>query len=223
MRIAFAGQELILHPSGVALWPRHGLLIVSDLHLEKGSHFARRGFFLPPYDSIETLQKLLAVCAATGAARVLVLGDCFHDPGGYARLPADAQAAFARLMAYRPVWIRGNHDRDFVPPGLEAHDSYALDGLVFRHEAAAVTEAGEVSGHFHPKALLRHKDARIARPCFVEDGARLMLPAFGVYTGGLFVTDPAIAGLFTPPARLYLTGQRKVYRLDAQMRGITAD
>jgi uncharacterized protein (TIGR00369 family) len=67
----------------------------------------------------------------------------------------------------------------------------------------AVEAAGEVSGHYHPKARL----AGQARPCFLVDDARVILPAYGTYTGGLNCSDPTLAGLMAPGARAVLTGR----------------
>ncbi len=51
------------HESG-ALWlPAERALLVADLHLEKGSAYAARGVFLPPYDSRATLAALAAAIA----------------------------------------------------------------------------------------------------------------------------------------------------------------
>lgn len=213
MKILFAGQEFFLHPSGVLIWPGENLLIVSDLHLEKGSHFARRGFFLPPYDSRRTLEDLARVCAETGIGRLMLLGDCFHDPQGYARLNDQTRAAFAALTSLNPLWIYGNHDGEFVPPGFTPMREWESRGLVFRHEATRQGQ-GEISGHYHPKAEIKFHGVRLSRRCFMEDGRKLILPAFGAYTGGLAVTDKAFRALFPVPPRYYVLGDKGVYRLD---------
>lgn len=215
MKITFGNHEFLLHPSGVLYWPDQSLLIVSDLHLEKGSHFAQRGFFLPPYDSVETLEKLHTVIGALSPRQILLLGDCFHDAHGYARLRAKERALFDGLLEYHPVWITGNHDGDFVPEGFAAHDGYTLDSITFRHEATADGHC-EISGHFHPKTEIHHKGAIITRPCFIEDGRKMILPAFGAYTGGLSVEDPAVATLMQREKRLYVLGENRVYRADVQ-------
>jgi uncharacterized protein len=210
MKITFGNHELLLHPSGVLFWPDQSLLIVSDLHLEKGSHFAQRGFFLPPYDSHETLGKLHKAIDEVSPRKILLLGDCFHDAKGYGRLRTKERALFDALLRYHPVWITGNHDGDFVPEGFTAHDAYTLDTITFRHEATADGQF-EISGHFHPKTDILHKGATITRPCFIEDGRKMILPAFGAYTGGLSVSHPSIATLLLKEPRLYILGQNKIY------------
>lgn len=210
MKIAFAGHDFLLHPSGTLFWPQQSLLVVSDIHLEKGSHFAGRGFFLPPYDSHETLERLHRTITELSPKRLLILGDCFHDKKGHGRLPSKERALFEALLGYNPIWIVGNHDGDFVPEGFEAHEVYLLNGIAFRHEASAEATP-EISGHFHPKIDLLHKGALISRPCFVEDGLKMILPSFGAYTGGLSIGHESIARHFKTPPRVYIQGNNRIY------------
>lgn len=65
--------------SGALFWEAQSLLVVSDLHLEKGSSFASRGVLLPPYDTVATLSRLAAVIARHDPRQVIALGDSFHD------------------------------------------------------------------------------------------------------------------------------------------------
>ncbi len=213
MKIRFGHHDFVLHHSGLLFWPAENLAVVADLHLEKGSHFAQRGFFVPPYDTRETLSRLGGVLAQLKAKHLLVLGDTFHDKSGFERLMPGDRVLFDALSAYAPVWVRGNHDGDFVPPGFAGHDVFEIAGITFRHEAG---EGGdfEISGHFHPKADIVHKGARVSRRSFVSDNRRMILPAFGSYAGGLSVTDPVFAGFFPEGYRLHLLGQTRVFALD---------
>lgn len=186
------------------------MAIVSDLHLEKGSHYARRGFFLPPHDTHETLERLHASLADLNARNILVLGDTFHDDHGYNRLSLQDRALFETLIEFNPIWIIGNHDGNFVPSGFTAHKSFLLDGIIFNHEAQPETSF-EISGHYHPKIEIIHKKGRVSRRCFVEDGVRIILPAFGAYTGGLSITDKSFTQIINNP-RIYALGE-KIYAL----------
>ncbi len=212
MKLSFGGHELMMHASGVLYWPDREMLIVSDLHLEKGSSFARRGFFLPPYDSDETLRRLLAVCATLAPKRLVLLGDSFHDEQGYQRLSQDAINLFSELYRFDPVWVVGNHDGAFVPGGFEVHRDFVVDGLTFRHEAEEDGQF-EISGHYHPKADIIHKGARVSVRCFVENGQRLVMPSFGAYTGGLAVSHPSIRALFPQGHTLHVLSSTRVISL----------
>ncbi|MDE2516297.1 MAG: ligase-associated DNA damage response endonuclease PdeM [Rhodospirillales bacterium] len=214
--IRLAGAQLMLDPAGAVLWPEQGLLAIADLHLEKASAAARRGSLLPPWDSMLTLDRLALLLARHRPRIVIALGDSFHDAGAPARLaPAQAARIAAIAAAHRLIWIAGNHDPAPPPVALggEAMAEFALAPLVFRHAPVAARQAGtgEVAGHFHPKARIAARGARIARPCFVTDGARLLLPAFGTYTGGLDATDPAIAALFPEGAQAFLLGEGRLF------------
>lgn len=212
--IHFRDERLMLDPAGAAFWPARRVLIVADLHLEKSTAAALRGNLLPPYDTRATLEKLNRLIRLYRPAKVIALGDTFHDRGAAERL-ADSDrtrlAAMAREAHF--IWILGNHDpAPHDLPGDHAAE-WREAGLTFRHQAAAqlASREIEVSGHFHPKASIDTKAKRVSRPCFVADASRLMLPAFGTYTGGLDVRDPAIAKLFPRGLRVFLLGQDQLF------------
>lgn len=202
---SFAGQNLVARPSGALHWPGEDLLCVSDLHLGKSARQARlNGAQLPPYDVRDTLSRLEAEIHATGARQVLCLGDSFDDLVAFEALPQEALDWITRLQAGRRwIWIEGNHDPGPVAlPGAHLARHQAR-GLTFRH-IATDGEQAEISGHYHPKARLRGT----ARPCFLIDETRVILPAFGTYTGGLRCDDPVLTRLMAPAARAVLTGRR---------------
>jgi len=211
------GTPLLLDPSGAVFWREHGLLAVADLHLEKGSAFARRGTMLPPYDTQATLDGLTRVVRRWQPRTVLCLGDSFHDTGGPERLTTGDRTRLAALTRGREwVWIVGNHDPVVrAEVGGRTAAEIAIGPLTFRHaartEAGPVPVRGEVSGHYHPKASVATSARRISGRCFVTDGQRLVLPAFGAYTGGLDVLDPAIAGLMRRRFLAFLLGRDRVF------------
>ena len=234
--LTFNGGELVADLSGALWWPAEKTLAFADLHFEKGSSFAVRGKLVPPYDTRATLGKMLGVILRYRPARVICLGDSFHDLEAAARMgAADTRQLKATIKTVHWTWVAGNHDPE--PPeelGGEVVEDVQVGGLTFRHEAvAAVSEAseslqgnllreaggwedappvaGEISGHFHPKATVRAQGRRVTRPCFVTDGARLILPAFGAFTGGLRVTDPAIRTLFPDGFTVHMLGREGLF------------
>jgi DNA ligase-associated metallophosphoesterase len=185
---------LIPDPSGALWWPDRATLIIADLHLEKGSSFARKGTLLPPYDTATTLARLLALVERYRPARIVALGDSFHDGEASSRLaPADRAALGALTRSTEFLWIAGNHDPAPCPSlgGTILAEGNVLDGLVLRHQAEAVPQGPELSGHFHPKASIGVHGRRVSCRCFVADDRRIILPAFGAYAGGLNVRDVA--------------------------------
>ncbi|RVT87194.1 ligase-associated DNA damage response endonuclease PdeM [Rhodobacteraceae bacterium CCMM004] len=201
-----AGARLVLLPSGGVHWPETGTLIVSDLHLGKSERMARRGGpMLPPYETRDTLRRLAADLAGTGADRVVSLGDSFDDLRAAKALDAADRDELAHLAAQvQWIWITGNHDPGSVSGGTAVAEA-RLGPLTCRHIAQAGATA-ELSGHYHPKARLSVRGKLVSRPCLIHDTARAILPAYGTYTGGLDWTDPALACLFAQGARAILTG-----------------
>ena len=193
-----AGAELVADPAGIAFWPEEKCLIVSDLHLEKGSSFARRGQMLPPYDTGATLAGLQRVMDFWKPEMVIALGDSFHDKDASSRLPPACRRHLSAMASSCDwIWISGNHDPD--PPedlaGLVA-DELAIGPLVFRHEPTRNGGPGEISGHLHPAAKITVQGRSIRKRCFATSRKRLIMPAFGAFTGGLNVLDKAYDGLF---------------------------
>lgn len=110
--LSFAGHDFLALPEAALFWPAHSALLVADLHFEKASWFGRFGQFLPPHDSLATIDLIETLVARTGARAVWSLGDSFHDAAGEARLPVHARARLVALIARVDwVWITGNHDR----------------------------------------------------------------------------------------------------------------
>jgi len=209
--ITLAGQALLLDPGGALWWPERQVLAVADLHLEKGSACAVRGYLAPPWDTRATLDRLALLLRRYVPRTVVFLGDSFHDRDGARRLQdADAARLSAMAAAHAFVWVLGNHD-PLPPEGFpgEVAEWWEQDGIVFRHEAAGTP--AEVCGHHHPKASVTTRAMTITRPCFVASPHRLMLPAFGAYTGGLDIRHPAIAGLFTRGGRAFLLGRDRLF------------
>ena len=202
----------MLDPLGALFWPSEGLLAVSDLHLEKGSSYAKHGQLLPPWDTHATLDRLTLLLRRYRPRTVLALGDSFHDDEGAARLPVGEAARLgAMTAAHRFIWVQGNHDP--APPkgiGGACIAEFTAGGLVFRHGAVLGAE-GEISGHYHPTAAAPARGGAVSRPCFVADGRRILMPAFGAYTGGLDVRDPAIARLFPRGGRVFLLGRERLF------------
>src|ERR1700678_2849663 len=89
--VQVAGTTLLADPDGALFWPDEKLLVVADLHLEKGSAFAKRGVLLPPYDTASTLMRLAGLLHRYAPRSVVALGDSFHDGDGPRRMSsADA-------------------------------------------------------------------------------------------------------------------------------------
>ncbi|WP_171210957.1 ligase-associated DNA damage response endonuclease PdeM [Ruegeria sp. HKCCA5426] len=207
LTFSFAGQSLCAMGSGALWWPDQGLLCVSDLHLGKSERLARLGGpSLPPYDSRDTLSRLAADIARTNAQTVICLGDSFDDLESLIGLDPEEKIRITTLQAGRRwIWIEGNHDPGPVDLGGSHLAEFEVGPLIFRHIAQPNAKT-EVSGHYHPKARLRARGSSITKPAFLADSERLILPAYGTYTGGLYSTAEVLCDLMQDDAIAILTG-----------------
>jgi DNA ligase-associated metallophosphoesterase len=211
-----AGVALLADLSGALFWQEQRLLVVSDLHLEKGSSFAARGVLLPPYDTVATLSRLAAVIARHDPRVVIALGDSFHDRDAHERLSEPDREALTAMQVRRDwVWISGNHD-PHLPSDLGGvvASEVAIGPIIFRHEPTGAS--GEIAGHLHPKARVPTRGRSIERRCFASDGERAVMPAFGAYTGGLSIRDAAFAKIFSAPGLMaHVLGDTKLHAIAA--------
>lgn len=211
------GESLQLDKTGAVWLPAERTLVFADLHFEKGSAFARSGQMLPPYDTRTTLKRIEALVQQYSPLSIIALGDSFHDRTAGERLDDFERRALMSLTTRAEwIWIAGNHDP--APPswlGGSVTEEVAIGGLVFRHEPLPESCAGEIAGHLHPCATLTRRGRSLRRRCFVSDGSRLVMPAFGAYAGGLDVREAPVRSLFGSLCRAYLLGAKKVYAIAA--------
>lgn len=212
--ISLTDVEIVCDWRGAAYFPENRLLVFSDLHLEKGSSFARRGSFVPPYDTYNTLSRVDDLTTAYDPKVVICLGDSFHDEDGDDRIPDDVRRHIVELSNTRDwCWISGNHDPQSPRnlPGFSA-DEIAIGEITFRHEPKYGISTGEVSGHLHPAARVHRRGRSVRRICFACDSSRLIMPAFGAFTGSLNVLADAYQGLFDwSEFRALLLGDQRIY------------
>src|SRR5438067_2894572 len=215
-KVTISDVMFLADPSGALFWEEQNLLVVSDLHLEKGSSFAARGVLLPPYDTAATLSRLAAVVARHDPRMVIALGDSFHDRTAHERLSSPDRDAMSALQARRDwIWISGNHD-PALPSDLGGvvASEVCIGPIAFRHEPTGA--AGQNAGHPHPKARRPTRGRTVERRCFASDGERAVMPAFGAYAGGLSIRDVAFSKIFGAPGFMaHVLGDNRVHTIAA--------
>jgi len=216
-RVVVNGEELVLDSLGALWWPSERALVFADMHFEKGSAYARSGQLLPPYDTRTTLKRVSALMDIYQPALAIALGDSFHDRTAADRLDEIERAMLTGIGNRADwIWITGNHDPH--PPTWLAGtitEEVAIGGLVFRHEPSEIHMRGEVAGHLHPCKTVTRGGQSLRRRCFASDGARLVMPSFGAYTGGLDVRDAALRSLFPKNFLAYVLGRSRVFTVAA--------
>ena len=166
-----------------------------------------------------TLARVSRLILRYAPRAVIALGDSFHDGGGPARVGNEDRATLSALQRGREwIWIAGNHDPEPVAGlGGVSADRLSIGTLAFRHKPASGTAAGEIAGHLHPVARVSAHGRAVSRRCFVGDGARIVMPAFGTYAGGLNVRARAFAHLFgTLSFTAHMLGEGRVYPITAK-------
>jgi uncharacterized protein len=193
--------------SGALFAPESGVLLIADLHLEQGASMARRGVHVPPFDTTSTLRLLEEVLDEMKPKKLFLLGDSFHDSDVAQILEAEHRRKLERLIAAQDtVWISGNHDTHI------ACESFQLGHIMLRHEPSAALTGLEIAGHLHPGCTVIQRGVRLRGKCFVYDEKRILLPAFGAYTGGFDVSQNAFDGLFNEKmARAFMIGRSAIH------------
>ncbi len=217
--ISICGKSFIADQSGALYWPAERTLVVSDLHLEKGSAHASRGVLLPPYDTRQTLLRLANTIDRLGAETVVALGDSFHDVGAAERISAEDMQILKIIQEDRRwIWVTGNHD-PVIPEAFagERAEQHVLGGITLRHEPRAGHISHEIAGHMHPAARLSIHGTTLRRRCFVGNGRRLIMPAFGAFTGGLNVLDDAFLPFFDNGLAVWVLGDEGLYPIAARL------
>lgn len=218
--VSLCGKSFIADVSGALYWPAEKALIVADLHFEKGSSFAARGQMLPPYDTRETLLQLAKAVDRFGAKTVIALGDSFHDRNAAERMPA-SELEKLRIMqdACEWIWVTGNHDPEIADwLGGYVVPEVTVEGITLRHEPRGAWTTHEIAGHLHPAARIARDGFTLRRPCFIGNGLRLVMPAFGSYAGGLNVMDDAFEPLFGRESfAVWMLGQEGLYPIATRL------
>lgn len=219
--VSVAGVAFVPLREGALWWAAERMLVVADLHLEKGAAFARRGHLLPPYDTAATLARLGRLIRWCEARIVVALGDSFHDIRADEAMSDADRRTLTELQAGRDwIWIAGNHDPE-LPASLRGERARELTvgPIRFVHEPKAGASPGEIAGHLHPAARVLGRNGSVRRRCFVGDGSRLVMPALGTLAGGLNVLARPFRGLFQPDWMVHVLGADAVYAVGGTRLG----
>jgi uncharacterized protein len=208
INITVADEAISARASGALHLIDRGILCISDLHLGRTERIAREGgHIIPPYENTDTLKRLEDEIHTLNPATVICLGDSFDDLTASKSLTDSEYEWIIRLQAGREwVWVEGNHDPAPLDLGGTHRRVLNVGSLIFRH-IAEQNAVGEISGHYHPKFTLSARGRGITRPCFLFDQNRLIMPAFGTYTGGMNITRAPLCDMFGKNAQVVMTGK----------------
>ena len=210
--INFNNHEFKINNDGILFWLEKKIAIISDLHLEKGSSFASLGQFIPPYDSEETLKKLINFLKTHEVQTIILLGDTFHDGGALNRMSSKVKSIFDSLVEnYEIIFVLGNHENKMKSAFIKFYERYIVDDIHFLHEAV-LEKKYQISGHFHPVASLKINSKKITEKCLIHSENHLIMPAFGEFTGGLNINNPVFKPFLNRNYYIYFLTKKSVYK-----------
>lgn len=218
--VSVCGKVFIADVTGALYWPAEKALILADLHLEKASAAAARGRMLPPYDTRETLRRAAEAIDRHQPETVISLGDGLHDPRAADRITDDDLDSLHMLQqACEWIWVTGNHDPEIAARlGGYVSGDITVEGIALRHMPTPGRATHEIAAHLHPAARISLHGYVLRRACFVGNGLRLVMPAFGAFTGGLNVLDEAFTPLFGSDGMMVMMlGQEGLYPVAARL------
>ncbi|GGF86511.1 ligase-associated DNA damage response endonuclease PdeM [Alteromonas lipolytica] len=217
----FGESVWLLDHRAAVYWPEQDCLLIADLHFEKGSFLSQYASPIPRYDSKSTLQTIAELITTYSPERVLCLGDSFHDIGAFSRLLPEDLQQLNTIVASVPCWnwLVGNHD-PAIPASIPGHRDETLI-LITRggkqikcQHIPDTSDALQIAGHYHPKALLTTPVRRFRGKALVTTENLMLLPALGQYTGGLNIEDGVLTALAPKRARqCYLLCEQRVLAL----------
>ena len=210
--INFYNHEFKINNDGILFWLEKKIAVVSDLHLEKGSSFASSGQFVPPFDSEETLNKLINFLKIHEVKVIILLGDTFHDRGALNRMSSKVKSIFDSLVEnYEIIFVLGNHENKMKSAFIKFYERYIVDDIHFLHEAV-LEKKYQISGHFHPVASLKINSKQITEKCLIHSENHIIMPAFGEFTGGLNINNPVFKPFLNRNYYIYFLTKKSVYK-----------
>jgi DNA ligase-associated metallophosphoesterase len=214
--IDFAGTRLLLHPERAVIWPARKSVVIADLHLGKAASFRTAGVPVPAGTTSADVARLEGILSASGAARLVILGDFLHSRAGRQREVFDTVQRWRESRRQLEILlVRGNHDRGAGAPPAEwgiqqVEEPFEDGGFVLSHTPDCKAARPVLAGHIHPVYSLRDYDGSTVRAgCFVVDSEPecLVLPSFGRFTGGHSVHT-------RPLRKLFITTGTRIVRVE---------
>jgi DNA ligase-associated metallophosphoesterase len=214
LSVALAGEQVLLLPQKALYWPREAMLVIADIHFGKAASFRALGVPVPGGTTRANLDALDQLLALHAARQVLFLGDFLHAKAAHAVATLAALQAWRRSHpALRLLVVRGNHDAHAGDPparlAIEMFDEpYSQAPFAFCHHPDLLAPGYLMAGHVHPVYRLRAGWETLRLPCFLAGEGRIVLPAFGAFTGG----HPIVPA---PGERIFVTSGDAVLEVPA--------
>ncbi len=191
MNIQIQNENFILHSSGALFWEEKKIVIISDVHLGKVTHFRKHGIAIPENAISENFRKITSVLEYFNPEKIFFLGDLFHSTKNS---EWDLFEQWISNHNQKTYLIAGNHDiidqKHYDEIGIIVVDDLEIDDFFFTHHPTEKEDFFNFSGHIHPGIILRGLGMQSLKlRCFFQKSNQMILPAFGEFTGK-FILKP---------------------------------
>ena len=185
MNIIIQNQFFTLHPSGALFWEIKKIVLISDVHLGKVSHFRMHGVAIPNNAILENFERLSKAIQIFDPEKIIFLGDLFHSSKNTEWNLFEEWVAQCKKEI---ILIAGNHDiidkKHYTDINISVLQFLEVDDFLFTHKPADGKGRFNISGHIHPGVILRGQGGQSLKlPCFFRKENQMILPAFGEFTG----------------------------------------
>jgi DNA ligase-associated metallophosphoesterase len=214
-RVLLCGKSFVADSTGALYWRAEDILIVSDLHLEKGSYLTEEKVTLPPYDIRSGFEKLEEAIDRYEPHSVIAVGDSFCGGASLSFRDIDWLKDLMEDREWR--WVVGESGQP-IPESVGGVicAAHAVANIKLRYEPTRAPVSHEIAGRMHPVARVREYDHTTRSRCFVSNGLRLILPSMGDYSAGLNVLDDTFAPLLGRDGLyVWAAAEGKVYPVSA--------
>ncbi len=189
-KIKIRRQNFSLHSSGAMFWEEQNMLLISDVHLGKISHFRKYGSAVPQKAIAENFERLSRVVDLFQPKKICFLGDLFHSS---LNLEWDLFENWMQEISAEVMLVVGNHDiiseLKYEALGIKITSELILDGLLLTHHPEERENYFNICGHLHPGYKLNGTGRQqVKLPCFYKSEDQMILPAFGEFTGNFWIS-----------------------------------
>ena len=178
-------QHFIMHPSGVLFWKEKSMLLISDVHLGKISHFRKFGAAVPQAAVLKNFDTMNEAINFFQPEIIVFMGDLFHSSLNKEWVLFEK---WVSTVISEIILVAGNHD--IISPlkyenlGIRVVSEIQLDGFLLTHHPVEREGFFNFSGHIHPAVRLQGMGRQSVRlSCFFKSEHQMILPAFGTFTG----------------------------------------
>ena len=190
MKILINNQKFILHQCGAVFWEDKKMLLISDVHLGKVTHFRKHGIGIPKEAIFENFNRLKEVLEFFDSKTIVFLGDLFHSK---INTEWDFFVDWIKEHSQKIILVEGNHDiiskSNYEDVNIEIYNELIIDGFLLTHHPTEREGLFNFCGHIHPAIQLRGLGRQfLSLPCFFRKPNQLIFPAFGEFTGNSYMT-----------------------------------